>query len=242
MDEEYAPIPSLLAMTAVHNHLVREETRTQVALIIESGEPREVMHFALLIGYGASAVNPYLALETVGPDEKAMANYMKSVNKGLLKTFSKMGISTLQSYRGAQVFEAIGLSKSLVDKYFTGTSSRIEGVGLEVLAQEAILKHQHAFAPQTEFDTELAVAGNYQFRTRGEYHLYNPLTIQKLQHSVRHGELRHLPGIHRPDRRADAAALHAARSAGTQDRGGADSAAGCGTGEGDRQTIRHRAR
>ncbi len=185
VDEEYAPIPSLLAMTAVHNHLVREETRTQVALIIESGEPREVMHFALLIGYGASAVNPYLALETVGPDEKAMANYVKSVNKGLLKTFSKMGISTLQSYRGAQVFEAIGLSKSLVDKYFTGTSSRIEGVGLEVLAEEAILKHRHAFAPQTEFDTELAVAGNYQFRTRGEYHLYNPLTIQKLQHSVR---------------------------------------------------------
>ena len=135
MDEEYAPIPSLLAMTAVHNHLVREETRTQVALIIECGEPREVMHFALLIGYGASAVNPYLALETVGPDEKAMANYMKSVNKGLLKTFSKMGISTLQSYRGAQVFEAIGLSKSLVDKYFTGTSSRIEGVGLDVLAR-----------------------------------------------------------------------------------------------------------
>jgi glutamate synthase (NADPH) large chain len=185
VDEDYAPIPSLLAMTAVHNHLVREETRTQVALIIESGEPREVMHFALLIGYGASAVNPYLALETVGPDEKAMANYVKSVNKGLLKTFSKMGISTLQSYRGAQVFEAIGLSKSLVDKYFTGTSSRIEGVGLEVLAREAILKHQYAFAPQTDFDTELAVSGNYQFRTRGEYHLYNPLTIQKLQAAVR---------------------------------------------------------
>jgi glutamate synthase domain-containing protein 2/glutamate synthase domain-containing protein 3 len=185
VDEEYAPIPSLLAMTAVHNHLVREETRTQVALILESGEPREVMHFALLIGYGASAVNPYLALETVGPEEKAMANFVKSINKGLLKTFSKMGISTLQSYRGAQVFEAIGLSKSLVDKYFTGTSSRIAGVGLEVLAQEAILKHQYAFAPQTDFDTELAVSGNYQFRARGEYHLYNPLTIQKLQAAVR---------------------------------------------------------
>jgi glutamate synthase domain-containing protein 2/glutamate synthase domain-containing protein 1/glutamate synthase domain-containing protein 3 len=185
LDEEYAPIPSLLAMTAVHNHLVREETRTQVALILESGEPREVMHFALLIGYGASAVNPYLALETVGPEEKAMANFVKSINKGLLKTFSKMGISTLQSYRGAQVFEAIGLSKSLVDKYFTGTSSRIEGVGLEVLAREAILKHQYAFAPQNDFDTELAVSGNYQFRARGEYHLYNPATIQKLQSAVR---------------------------------------------------------
>jgi glutamate synthase domain-containing protein 2/glutamate synthase domain-containing protein 3 len=164
---------------------VREETRTQVAIILESGEPREVMHFALLIGYGASAVNPYLALETVGPEEKAMANYIKSINKGLLKTFSKMGISTLQSYRGAQVFEAIGLSKSLVEKYFTGTSSRVEGVGLEVLAQEAILKHQYAFAPQTGFDTELAVSGNYQFRARGEYHLVNPQTIQKLQAAVR---------------------------------------------------------
>jgi glutamate synthase domain-containing protein 2/glutamate synthase domain-containing protein 3 len=185
VDEEWAPIPSLLAMTAVHNHLVREETRTQVAIILESGEPREVMHFALLIGYGASAVNPYLALETVGPEEKAMANYIKSINKGLLKTFSKMGISTLQSYRGAQVFEAIGLSKSLVEKYFTGTSSRVEGVGLEVLAQEAILKHQYAFAPQTGFDTELAVSGNYQFRARGEYHLVNPQTIQKLQAAVR---------------------------------------------------------
>jgi glutamate synthase domain-containing protein 2/glutamate synthase domain-containing protein 3 len=143
------------------------------------------MHFALLIGYGASAINPYLALETVGPEEKAMANFVKSINKGLLKTFSKMGISTLQSYRGAQVFEAIGLSKGLVDKYFTGTSSRIEGVGLEVLAQEAILKHQYAFAPQTGFDTELAVSGNYQFRARGEYHLVNPQTIQKLQAAVR---------------------------------------------------------
>jgi glutamate synthase domain-containing protein 2/glutamate synthase domain-containing protein 1/glutamate synthase domain-containing protein 3 len=185
VDEEYAPIPSLLALTAVHNHLVREETRTQVALIIESGEPREVMHFALLIGYGASAVNPYLALETVGEDEKAIAHFTKAVNKGLLKTFSKMGISTLQSYRGAQVFEAIGLNRDLVEKYFTGTVSRIEGVGLNVLATEAIRKHGHAFAAQTDYDTELTVSGNYHWRANGEYHLYNPLTIQKLQHSVR---------------------------------------------------------
>src|SRR5205807_5910976 len=156
--------------------------------------------FALLIGYVASAVNPYLALETVGnagapqtpgpwppapgPDV-AVTNFVKSINKGLLKTFSKMGISTLQSYRGAQVFEAIGLNKDLVERYFTGTVSRIEGVGLDVLAREAILKHRHAFAPITDFDTELAVGGNYQFRTRGEYHLYNPDTIAKLQHAVR---------------------------------------------------------
>src|SRR5262249_15242525 len=166
-----------------HNHLVREETRTQVALIIESGEPREVMHFALLIGYGASAINPYLALETVG--QAAWPAYIKAVNKGLLKTFSKMGISTLQSYRGAQVFEAIGLNKQFVDTYFTGTVSRIEGVGLNVIAEEAIRKHRHAFRPVTEFETELTVGGNYQWRSNGEYHLYNPQTISKLQHAVR---------------------------------------------------------
>ena len=196
IDPDYAPIPSLLALAAVHNHLVREETRTQVALIIESGEPREVMHFALLIGYGASAVNPYLAIETLEDMvkrglltppitfEKALLNFKKSINKGLLKTFSKMGISTLQSYRGAQVFEAIGLNRDLVEKYFTGTVSRVEGVGLDVLAQEAILKHRHAFFPVTDSDTELAVGGNYQYRERGEYHLFNPLTISKLQHAV----------------------------------------------------------
>jgi glutamate synthase domain-containing protein 2/glutamate synthase domain-containing protein 1/glutamate synthase domain-containing protein 3 len=197
MDKDYAPIPSLLALTAVHNHLVREKTRTQVALIVESGEPREVMHFALLIGYGASAVNPYLAIETLeymvlrgglAPAldfDNALKNYKKSINKGLLKVFSKMGISTLQSYRGAQVFEAIGLSRSLVEKYFTGTPSRIEGIGLDALAREARLKHEHAFQPQTENDTELAVGGSYQYRVRGEYHLFNPTTISKLQHAVR---------------------------------------------------------
>ena len=197
LDVDYAPIPSLLALAAVHNHLVRDETRTQVALIVESGEPREVMHFALLIGYGASAVNPYLTIETLEDMamrgnlppgltfEKALANYKKAVNKGLLKTFSKMGISTLQSYRGAQVFEAIGLNKSLIDKYLTGTASRIEGVGLEVLAREAQMKHALAFRPITGYDTELPVGGNYQYRVRGEYHLLNPLTVSKLQHAVR---------------------------------------------------------
>ncbi|HEV8145948.1 MAG TPA: glutamate synthase large subunit, partial [Bryobacteraceae bacterium] len=195
VDEEYAPIPSLLALTAVHNHLVRERTRTQVALIIESGEPREVMHFALLIGYGASAVNPYLAIETLEeltqrgrvtvPFETALKNYKKSINKGLLKVFSKMGISTLQSYRGAQVFEAIGLNQSLVDRYFTGTPSRIQGVGLEVLAREAKEKHDHAFRRVTESETELTLGGKYQYRVDGEYHLFNPQTVAKLQHAVR---------------------------------------------------------
>ncbi len=198
VEPKYAPIPSLLALTAVHNHLVRERTRTQVALIIESGEPREVMHFALLIGYGASAVNPYLAIETLehlaerGRLEvdfsTALKNYKKAINKGLLKIFSKMGISTLQSYRGAQVFEAIGLNKEMVDEYFTGTASRIEGVGLEVLAREALMKHAHAFSPVTESETELSIGGDYQYRIKGEYHLLNPATISKLQHAVRQGK------------------------------------------------------
>ncbi len=197
VDEEYAPIPTLLALSAVHNHLVREETRNQVALIVETGEAREVMHFALLVGYGASAINPYLALETLEdlhakgyfPKEytfdKVLKNYIKAVDKGLLKVLSKMGISTLQSYCGAQIFEAVGLNKSLVDKYFTGTSSRIEGVGLDILAREALMRHQFALRPPDDSGTELEVGGSYQYRVRGENHILNPTTISKLQHAVR---------------------------------------------------------
>jgi len=197
VDEEYAPIPSLLALSAVHNHLIREKTRNQVALIVESGEPREVMHFALLLGYGASAVNPYLAIETLEdlhrdgcfPPEytwdKVFKNYMKAIDKGLLKTFSKMGISTLQSYQGAQIFEALGLNRSFVEHYFTGTASRIDGVGMEVLAREALMKHRFAMQPPSESDTELRIGGEYQYRVRGERHLLNPLTVSKLQHAVR---------------------------------------------------------
>jgi glutamate synthase (NADPH/NADH) large chain len=197
VDEDNAPIPSLLALSAVHNHLIREKTRNQVALIVESGEPREVMHFALLLGYGASAVNPYLAIETLEDMhrngafpasyswDKVFKSYMKAIDKGLLKTFSKMGISTLQSYQGAQIFEAIGLERSLVERYFTGTASRIEGVSLAVLAREALLKHQFAMQPPSESDTELRVGGEYQYRVRGERHQLNPLTVSKLQHAVR---------------------------------------------------------
>ncbi len=197
IDEEYAPIPSLLALTAVHNHLVREGTRTGVALIIESGEPREVMDYSLLIGYGASAINPYLAIETIEDlagskelpngisPEAAVKNYIKAVGKGLLKVFSKMGISTLQSYRGAQVFEAIGLNKELVDEYFTGTSSRIEGIGLPILAREAIEKHTFAYRSISESENELPTGGFYQYRVNGERHLLNPETVSKLQHAVR---------------------------------------------------------
>ena len=197
VDKKYAPIPSLLALSAVHNHLIREETRNQVALVVESGEPREVMHFALLLGYGASAVNPFLAVETLEDMhkhgyfpadtslDKVLKNYMKAVDKGLLKTASKMGISTLQSYRGAQIFETVGLNRALVDRYFTGTSSRIEGVGIEVLAKEALMKHWFAMQPPADSETELEIGGEYQFRLRGERHQLNPTTISKLQHAVR---------------------------------------------------------
>ncbi len=197
IDKDYAPIPCLLALAAVHNLLVREETRTQVALITESGEPREVMHFALLSGYGASAINPYLALESVEDlawrgelgegvtPETAVKHFIKAIKKGLLKTFSKMGISTLQSYQGAQVFEALGLNKELIESYFSGTTSRLEGIGLDVLSREAQLKHEFAFRPLTEFETELTVGGNYYQRVNGEYHLLNPETISKLQQAVR---------------------------------------------------------
>ena len=197
LDEHYAPIPSLLALASVHNRLIREKTRTQVALIVESGEPREVMHFALLLGYGASAVNPYLVFETLEDlawrgclpakidAELAARNFTKAINKGLLKTISKMGISTLQSYCGAQVFEAIGLGQSLIGKYFTGTPSRIAGIGLDVLAREARMKHEHAFRSVTDADVELPAGGQYKYRTDGEYHLLNPGTISKLQHAVR---------------------------------------------------------
>ncbi|HEY3451905.1 MAG TPA: glutamate synthase large subunit [Myxococcales bacterium] len=204
-DELYAPIPSLLALSAVHHHLVREALRTQAALVVETGEPREVMHFAMLIGYGASALNPYLALETIedlvgrgllqGPSTppgltvaEAQAKYVKAVNKGLLKVFSRMGISTLQSYRGAQVFEAVGLSKDLVDKYFTGTSSRLGGIGLDVIAREVALNHAWAQRPARDFEPELAVGGVYQLRVAGEHHLYNPQTIAAVRNAVRDGK------------------------------------------------------
>ena len=198
VDAEHAPIPSLLAVGAVHHHLIREGLRTRCGLVLESGEPREVMHFALLSGYGCGAINPYLAFETlvdmirtnvlkgVGEDE-AIEHYVKAVTKGLLKVASKMGISTLHSYRGAQIFEAVGLSSELVDQYFTWTPSRIEGVGLDVIAEECAARHHHAFGISPSLDGDLDVGGQYQWRRRGEFHMYNPESIAKLQHSVRKG-------------------------------------------------------
>ncbi len=199
IEKEYAPIPSLLALTAVHNHLIREKTRTRAALIVESGEPREVMHFALLLGYGASAVNPYLAIETIEDLHRrgwlpagvsaiaAIENYKEAINKGLFKVLSKLGISTLQSYQGAQLFEAIGLNRSIITQYFTGTPSRIEGIDLDVLAREAKMRHDHAFSPVADSDTELEMGGQYHYRADGEYHLLNPSTIGTLRRAVRSG-------------------------------------------------------
>ncbi|GBD26069.1 Ferredoxin-dependent glutamate synthase 1 [bacterium HR30] len=197
-DETWAPIPSLLATAAVHHHLIREGTRTRCGIVVESGEPREVHHFCCLIGYGAGAVNPYLAIETVidmvrdgrikGVDEAtAVEHYLKAANKGVLKVMTKMGISTVQSYRGAQIFEAIGLNRDVIDRYFTWTASRIEGVGLDVIAQECAMRHHEAYEVPANLDGELDPGGQYQWRRRGEYHMYNPDTIAKLQHACRSG-------------------------------------------------------
>ena len=192
-----APIPSLLATSAVHHHLIREGTRTRVGLVIETGEAREVHHFALLIGYGAGAINPYLALETVqsmsesgqlnghGPDY-ARKNFIKANEKGVLKVMSKMGISTVQSYRGAQIFEAVGLDQELVDEYFTWTPSRVGGIGLEAVERESIERHGEAYEDAAVPASQpLAMGGFYQWRRGGEHHQWNPDTIGILQHASR---------------------------------------------------------
>jgi glutamate synthase (NADPH) large chain len=198
IDKDYAPIPSLLATSGLHHHLVREGMRTKATLIVETGDAREVHHYCLLIGYGASAINPYLAFETLddmirqnlltGIDHrKAVNHYTKAVKKGVLKVMSKMGISTLQSYRGAQIFEAIGLDANFVETYFTKTPSRIGGIGLEEIAQETIARHQYAFPQRPVRTPDLDWGGQYQWRQDGEYHMYNPESIHKLQYSTRTG-------------------------------------------------------
>ncbi|MDP8940273.1 MAG: glutamate synthase large subunit [Actinomycetota bacterium] len=196
VSKEQAPIPSLLATAAVHHHLVRRGIRTQTTLVVETAEAREVHHFALLVGYGATAINPYLAFETLqqmaGTDmlegvdfEKAAKNYAKAINKGLLKVISKMGISTLFSYCGAQIFEAVGLDRGVVDRYFTGTASRIGGVGLEVLGCEVLERHWRAFGGVEDGPEELEVGGEYQLRAQGQYHQWNTESIVSLQRAVK---------------------------------------------------------
>jgi len=192
-----APIPALLAVAGLHHHLIRSGTRTQVGLILESGEPREVHHFSVLIGYGCTAINPYLAYDTLDDlirqrllldiDHKtAVKKYIKAAVKGVVKTMAKMGISTVQSYHGAQIFEAVGLATDVVQKYFSWTPSRIQGISLETIAEEALARHSHAY-PDRQVNGELDAGGQYQWRDSGEFHLFNPQSIHKLQLACRVG-------------------------------------------------------
>jgi glutamate synthase (NADPH) large chain len=197
IDSDHAPIPTLLATAAVHHHLIRKGYRGQVGLIVEAGDVWEVHHFACLIGFGTTAINPYLALSTIRDmkltgrleteldAEQLKKNYIKAVNDGLLKVFSKMGISTLQSYQGAQIFEIIGLNKTVVDKYFTGTTSRIEGMGLDEIARETLAKHFLAFSNKEIPVERLPTGGIYQWKRKGEFHLFNPQSIHLLQYSTK---------------------------------------------------------
>jgi glutamate synthase (NADPH) large chain len=192
---EAIPIPSLLACAAVHHHLIRQGLRTSVGLVVESGEPREVHHFCCLAGYGAEAINPYLAFETLIEmkdelpqrleEKEIVKRFIKSIDKGILKVMSKMGISTYQSYCGAQIFDAVGLKSDFVSEYFTGTATRIEGVGLMQIAEECVRRHRDAFGDSPVYRNALDVGGEYQFRVRGEDHVWTAQTVGTLQHSVR---------------------------------------------------------
>jgi glutamate synthase (ferredoxin) len=199
VDAENAPIPALLAVAGLHHHLIRQGTRTKVSLLLESGEPRETHHFAVLLGYGASAINPYLALETLESmcyqgittgitPEKAAQNYIKAAVKGVVKVASKMGISSIQSYCGAQIFEAVGIHQSVIDKYFTWTASRVGGIKLEEIAGEAGMRHQRAFAPGA--DDSLDSGSMYQWRYGGEERMFNPQTIVALQEACRNNDFK----------------------------------------------------
>jgi glutamate synthase (NADPH/NADH) large chain len=201
VDRENVPMPALLACAGVHHHLIRQGTRTKISLVLETGEAREMHHFAVLVGYGANAINPYLAFETLEHEIKlgnfpeglqykeAKKNYLKSTRKGLFKIISKMGISTIQSYCGAQIFEAVGLGTELVDKYFTATPSRIGGIGIETIAEEMLSRHKVAYPDENVYDEMLEIGGDYHWRREGEHHQYNPKTIALLQHAVRSNDI-----------------------------------------------------
>ncbi len=200
LNEQNAPIPSLLACSGLHHHLIRKGTRTKVSLVIETGEAREMHHFAVLIGYGANVINPYLVFETIEHQIKqayfpleitmkeAQKNFIKAARKGLFKIISKMGISTIHSYCGAQIFEAVGLGQELIDQYFTATPSRIGGIGIETLAEEVLRRHAKAYPSQNEDENMLDEGGDYYWRRDGEHHQFNPQTIGMLQHAVRSGD------------------------------------------------------
>ena len=225
-DADNAPIPALLYTAAVHHHLIRQKTRTKVGLVVETGEAREVHHFCLLIGYGAAAINPYLAIDSLEyrtqegralgdlDYEKAVYNYLKATSKGVLKVMSKMGISTVASYTGAQIFEAIGLGREIVDEYFTGTVSRLGGIDLDGVAEEARRRHHRAYPdrPSELAYRDLEYGGEYQWRREGEYHLFNPNTVFKpaARHPV--GSVQGVQGVHEPGRHTVDQPRDAARS------------------------------
>jgi glutamate synthase (ferredoxin) len=198
VNQDYAPVPALLAVAGLHHYLIREGLRTRISMVLETAEAREVHHFSLLIGYGCSAINPYLAFETIDEmihdgllpnanHKTACQNIVKAASKGVIKVMSKMGISSIQSYRGAQVFEAVGLRQDVIDHYFTWTPSRVGGIGLDVIAQEVLARHHAAYPERQVNGHVLPAGGQYQWRDDGEYHLFNPETIHRLQKAVRTG-------------------------------------------------------
>jgi glutamate synthase (ferredoxin) len=201
VNRENAAIPALLAISAVHHHLIKNGKRTHVGLVLESGEPREVHHFALLLGYGAAAMNPYLAFETLDGmirdghlpginHHDAVKHFIKAANKGVIKVMSKMGVSCVQSYCGAQIFEAIGLNQDVIDKYFTWTASRVGGIGLDAIYEDIKARHRRAYTPRQMDGKVLDAGGNYQWRRDGEHHLFNPESVHKLQYAVRSGDFK----------------------------------------------------
>ena len=241
----------MLALSAVHQHLVREGLRTTAGLVVETGSAREVHHFGVLAGYGAEAVHPYLALETLAAlhndlpselgTEKAIYNYIKAIGKGLSKIMSKMGVSTYMSYCGAQLFEAIGLEKTLVDKYFRGTASQIGGIGVFEVAEEAIRMHRAAFGDDPVLDGMLDAGGEYAWRVRGEEHMWTPDAIAKLQHGVRANRFETYKEYAQIINDQSPAAHDAARPVRVRRRSGeVDSARRGRAGGRDRQALRHR--
>ncbi len=253
-DESMAPIPSLLSVSAVHHHLVRDRTRTQVGLVVEAGDAREVHHMACLVGFGAAAINPYMAFESIEDmvdrgvitgitSDKAKANYVKAAGKGVLKVMSKMGISTLASYTGAQLFQAIGISQQVLDEYFTGLTCPTGGIDLDDIADDVAARHALAYLdrPDEWAHRELEVGGEYQWRREGEYHLFNPDTVFKLQHSTRTGQYSIFKEYTAAGRRPERADGVAARPAEVQGRRAHAGAARRGrAGQRDRQAVLHR--
>ncbi len=248
------PIPSLLACAAVHHHLIRTGLRTSVGLVVESGEPREVHHFACLAGYGAEAINPYLAFETIIAmkdrlpaaldDYEIVKRYIKSIGKGLLKVMSKMGISTYQSYCGAQIFDAVGLKADFVSKYFVGTHTRIEGVGLAEIAEETARRHADAFGDQLVYKNALDVGGEYAYRTRGEDHAWTAESVSTLQHAVRGNSLERYRAFakilnEQSERLLTLRGLFKIKTAEDEKRKPVAARPGR-AGQGDRQALRHR--